>query len=365
MVRGKQAKREGQKMKKKEDKIQEAVIGLKTKKYKNVQAAAEDLGVPEQAATIRWRWKGTSKSRIESQSQFQLLSPVKEDVLVQWIKFYGFAGLPLSKKVLHAKVKELCGRVPGNHCFDHFLRRHPDCTPGQHSGLDLKRAVAFNPTTVKAHFDLLRTEFDNGGKPIPARNIYNMDEVGIQLGLRVRVRVHQSLMASLKISSFAPASLELHFLLLHNRVDRPPVWKYRRLQDEWSESSKRVPGELQKFVHGLQLRTLNQGQQGPYSKGTMVQRRHQPRQRIFWSGHLQHTHKHINRPPILGPTVSQPSKIRTFAKKKVSIGCELNVAFYPPNCALLQGKYEICTLRKKGDIKMGNGKIKKLKGDIL
>jgi hypothetical protein len=182
MVRGKQAKRQGQKMKKKEDKIQEAVVGIQSKKYKNAREASEDLGIPDQAATIHRRLKGTSKSRIESQVQFQLLSPVKEAALVQWIKFYGFAGLPLSKKVLYAKVKELCGRVPGNHWFDHFLRRHPDCTPGRHSGLDPKRTAAFNPATVKAHFDLLQTEFDNGGRPIPARNIYNMDEVGIQRG---------------------------------------------------------------------------------------------------------------------------------------------------------------------------------------
>ena len=44
------------------------------------------------------------------------------------------------------------------------------------------RAQAFNPTTVKHHFETLQDILDNNGKPIPASNLYNFDEVGIQLG---------------------------------------------------------------------------------------------------------------------------------------------------------------------------------------
>ncbi|KAJ7189219.1 hypothetical protein C8R46DRAFT_845440, partial [Mycena filopes] len=41
---------------------------------------------------------------------------------------------------------------------------------------------AFNFTTVQHHFQLLQGVLDNGGKPIPDCNIYNYDEIGIQIG---------------------------------------------------------------------------------------------------------------------------------------------------------------------------------------
>ncbi|KAJ7026495.1 hypothetical protein C8F04DRAFT_966364, partial [Mycena alexandri] len=41
---------------------------------------------------------------------------------------------------------------------------------------------AFNFTTVQKHFALLQDTLDNDGNPIPASNIYNFDEIGIQIG---------------------------------------------------------------------------------------------------------------------------------------------------------------------------------------
>ncbi|KAJ6489381.1 DDE superfamily endonuclease-domain-containing protein [Mycena vulgaris] len=170
------AKRAGLKLKKKESKVQEAVTGIGSGLYKNARDAAEALKIPEQQATIHRRLKGTVQTRIDAQARFQRLTPEQEVVLAAWTKFYGFAGIPLSRRTISAKVYSLCGKSPGSHWLDHFLRRHPDCCIGRPSGLDPKRAKAFNPTNVKAHFDLLKTEFANNGRPIPACNIYNMDE---------------------------------------------------------------------------------------------------------------------------------------------------------------------------------------------
>jgi hypothetical protein len=181
-VKGGKAKREGLKLQKEEDKVQLAVLGLQDGTYKNPAQAAQALGIPKKAATIRRRAKGISKPRLKSQIDLQLLTPIQEDILAEWIKFYGFAGLPLSRKTTHAKVKALCGHAPGKDWLFHFLRRHPDCAGGRPSGLDPKRATAFNRTNVKAHFELLQKVFENDGRPIPARNIYNMDEIGIQRG---------------------------------------------------------------------------------------------------------------------------------------------------------------------------------------
>ncbi|KAJ7360678.1 hypothetical protein DFH08DRAFT_618472, partial [Mycena albidolilacea] len=127
-----------------ENKVQEAVIGIQTGVYKNVRQAVEALEIPKQAATIRRRLEGNFKPRIDSQVQRQLLTPTQEEVLAEWMKFYGFAGLPLNKKTVAARVKALCRQSPGKNWMGHFLGCHPDCTPGRPSGLDPKRVTAFN-----------------------------------------------------------------------------------------------------------------------------------------------------------------------------------------------------------------------------
>ena len=45
------------------------------------------------------------------------------------------------------------------------------------SGLDPKRARAFNPITVEHHFELLENFIQK--HDIPWENVYNMDEKGI------------------------------------------------------------------------------------------------------------------------------------------------------------------------------------------
>jgi hypothetical protein len=51
---------------------------------------------------------------------------------------------------------------------------------GRPARLDPKRAHAFNSTTVNKHFEQLQNLFD--GENIPLQNVYNFDEIGIQLG---------------------------------------------------------------------------------------------------------------------------------------------------------------------------------------
>ncbi|KAF8817131.1 hypothetical protein BYT27DRAFT_7229086 [Phlegmacium glaucopus] len=51
---------------------------------------------------------------------------------------------------------------------------------GRGSGLDPKRTKAFNFTTVQGHFKLFKETMEKNN--IPWRNIYNMDEKGVQMG---------------------------------------------------------------------------------------------------------------------------------------------------------------------------------------
>ncbi|EJF55491.1 DDE-domain-containing protein, partial [Dichomitus squalens LYAD-421 SS1] len=61
-----------------------------------------------------------------------------------------------------------------------FLQRHPGLKLGRPSGLDPKRAQAFNRPVVKDHFRQLENLIKSFN--IPWSHVYNMDEKGIQRG---------------------------------------------------------------------------------------------------------------------------------------------------------------------------------------
>ncbi len=77
-------------------------------------------------------------------------------------------------------VEELCGQSPSEKNFKAFIEHNPDLILGHPSGLDPKRAQAFNYPSVKAHFDLLQDTINLND--MPTCNIFNMDEIGIQIG---------------------------------------------------------------------------------------------------------------------------------------------------------------------------------------
>jgi hypothetical protein len=78
-------------------------------------------------------------------------------------------------------VKALCGQTLGQNWLDRFLEQHKlDLHMGKTTGLDPKRARAFNYATIQDYFQKLKAIIDE--KKIPWHNIYNMDEKGIQFG---------------------------------------------------------------------------------------------------------------------------------------------------------------------------------------
>ncbi|KAF7334020.1 Tigger transposable element-derived protein 2 [Mycena venus] len=161
--------------------IQKAVAAVKDRTYENAAVAARAFGIEDQHKTVWRRLNGKTKYRRAAHMTSQLLNESQEKTLVSWIKFLGIAGIPLSKRTIAPKVTALCGRKPSRRWIYRFMRRHPDCTLGRPAKLDLKRARAFNFSTVQKHFALLQDTLDNGRNPIPASNIYNFDEIGIQI----------------------------------------------------------------------------------------------------------------------------------------------------------------------------------------
>ena len=71
-------------------------------------------------------------------------------------------------------------KLPGKNWIYGLLHWHPDLNLKWPSGLNPKCAQNFNPTVVKNHFLKLGKLIQDND--IPWKNIYNMDEKGIQLG---------------------------------------------------------------------------------------------------------------------------------------------------------------------------------------
>jgi hypothetical protein len=180
MPRGKIYRQQGLKLEDDEALIQQAVKGVKDGTYKSCNDAAKKLGIMSKYTTIWRRHNGKTTARVKAHMRQQLLNSSQEKVLVNWIKWLGFTGVPLSKKTIAPKVQALCGRKPSRRWVIRFLRRHPECTLGRPAGLDPKRARAFNFTTSNKHFERLQGVFDDGD--IPLRNLHNLDEIGVQLG---------------------------------------------------------------------------------------------------------------------------------------------------------------------------------------
>jgi hypothetical protein len=165
----------------KEHKIQNAALAYQAGDYTSVAAAADAFGISASSRVTVWcRIHNKSRSHRSAHMTQQLLNHNQEIVLENWIKWLGVTGIPLSKRTIAPKVQALCGWKASQRWIHRFLGRHPECTLGRPSGLDPKRARAFNYTTVDRHFEQLQDMFD--GKRIPLKNLHNFDEIGIQLG---------------------------------------------------------------------------------------------------------------------------------------------------------------------------------------
>jgi hypothetical protein len=130
-------RKRGLRLQKSERKIQEAVDGVKTGRFKNCNDVALKLGLKW---LIIWRHvNGKTSSRTNGHLSQQLLSVAQEKVLKNWIKWLGYTGLPISKQTVQPKVEALCGWKPSWHWIYRFLQRNPDCMLGRSAGLDPKR----------------------------------------------------------------------------------------------------------------------------------------------------------------------------------------------------------------------------------
>jgi hypothetical protein len=147
----------------------------------SIPKAIACLGYTELCRQTVWRrFTNHTTSAHLAQEAHMLLSLAIELVLVAWIKHQGRQGKPATRVKIRYWAKELGGleNVPGEKWLMLFLKRHPDVKLRTPRLLDPKRAQCFNPTTVKKHFSDVQVAMDG----VEERNIYNLDECGIQRG---------------------------------------------------------------------------------------------------------------------------------------------------------------------------------------
>ena len=172
--------------KKQEAKLNSAIEGYASGTYKTLREAAEALGISAQYTTLTRRFRKVASHPRDAHESQQLLSSTQEAVLVNWGRWLGFTGHPLCKETISPKVEGLCGKKPSPKWIRRFLVRHAEEFRGRRAvGLDTQRAQAFNFEKVNRYFDDLQAVFTKKGQEIPWRNLYNFDEIGLQLcGMR-------------------------------------------------------------------------------------------------------------------------------------------------------------------------------------
>lgn len=184
-----------------EEHIQRAVEYLRTSNSltPHYTEACRKFGILSKTQVVRARFLGTHASADAAHDHQKYCPAVVEEVILDWMILAAEEGHPWDDNKLLLKVEQLTSKRPSRSWAKLFRQRHADVLKfcGT-SGLDPKRAQAFNPTQIGNHFKEygeVCCAMHTGGinsclPPTQARaryqykiwNIYNYDEKGNQLG---------------------------------------------------------------------------------------------------------------------------------------------------------------------------------------
>lgn len=159
--------------------------------------------------TLRDRNKGKTRPYRQSHEVQQRLSKEGEAVLVAWLQLWADTARPVSIPRIQRIARDLAGGKVGKNWIYRFLKRHPELKLGKPSGLDPKRAQAFNETTVRIYYKQLEKAMYPGLKP---SNLYNMDEKGCQRGGGRRIRNQKFIICSGKVTQYRVQSANLELI---------------------------------------------------------------------------------------------------------------------------------------------------------
>lgn len=188
----------------------------------DMEAALADIrsGTPVRKVALKWkippqtlsdRSKGKTKPHRQAHGAQQRLSPDQEAVLVVWIQLWADTARPISISRIQRIARDLVGGKVGKNWVYRFLQRHPQLKLGKPSGLDPKRAQAFNEAIVRKHYEELKKALYPGLSP---SNLYNMDEKGCQRGGGRRIRNQKFITRSGKQVQYRIQSANLELITI-------------------------------------------------------------------------------------------------------------------------------------------------------
>ncbi|KAJ8509345.1 hypothetical protein ONZ45_g8476 [Pleurotus djamor] len=161
-----------------EARIQSAIDGTLSKKYKSLKAASIQENV--NYSTLKDRFSGKHRSSKEFHQSRQKLTPAQEETLATWTAQKADSGEPISQADLRQLAVVVSCRPVGKHWVRRYIKRQPRFVLGKSNNLDPKRAKNFNRSNVNEFISDWRGVVEVRG--IPPGQIWNMDEKGLQMG---------------------------------------------------------------------------------------------------------------------------------------------------------------------------------------
>lgn len=161
--------------------------------------------------TLRDRSTGRTRPHRQAHGSQQKLLPESEEVLVGWLQLWADTARPTSISRVQRIARNLAGEKVGKNWIYRFLERHPELKLGKPSGLDPKRAQAFNESVVRIHFEQLQKALYPGLDP---SNLYNMDEKGCQRGGGHRIQNQKFVICGSKRVQYRVQSANLELITI-------------------------------------------------------------------------------------------------------------------------------------------------------
>jgi hypothetical protein len=171
-----------------EEDVTNALNALVNGEYKSIRRAALVFQIPY--STLQDRFQNR-KTRKESHVSQQILTPIEESTLENWIYRAAKLGAPITLKLVKILASEIQSERSTNHnenelspisdrWVDRFRTRHPRVKTCLSRTIDTARSTALDFSTIKSYFDNLGELLREHKYPPSA--IYNVDETGFSIG---------------------------------------------------------------------------------------------------------------------------------------------------------------------------------------
>jgi hypothetical protein len=171
-----------------EEDVTNALNALVNGEYKSIHRAASVFQIPY--STLRNRVQ-KPKSRKEGHVSQQILTPIEESTLENWIYRAAKLGAPVTRQLVKILASEIQSERSSNNnenesspisdrWIDRFRTRHPRVKTCFSRTIDIARSTALDFSTIKSYFDNLGEVLREHKYPPTA--IYNVDETGFSIG---------------------------------------------------------------------------------------------------------------------------------------------------------------------------------------